>query len=57
MGLSDPYFGSIFDKIQVSHKRLKTLSEHYPVSTNLKHPHPSFRPLLPRQINCMTDCN
>ena len=39
--------------MQALPERLETLSETFPIATNLRHPHYSFRPRLPRQINCL----
>ena len=53
LGHSNSFYGSIIDKIQVSLKCWNDLSKTFIVATNLQHPHYSFHPRLPRQINCM----
>ena len=53
LGLSDEFYGPSLVEKEVSTNCLDTLRKTYPLDTNLKLLHSSFRPKLPRQINCM----
>ena len=52
LGLSKPFYGYIFYKIQVSLRCRNDVSKKFPVTTTLQHPHFSFHTWFPQHINC-----